>query len=229
MRRPRRQVETTIDTVRQDNAASDRPAAICDAVSDEGGAAQDHVGQPPFCLLAIAELLVIEAIFNRLLPVGKALLLHSQQPAQRTPWHVPWRSLGRLLRMEQQRFPDWQEPVENGLDDEKFCDREEAEWRLADVILCGSSFVRDGIADCGGPVGRCVILPYGIDGRFHLPPRPAHGGPLRILTVGTVGLRKGSPYVLAAARALKRQAIFRMVGAIDILPRAAAFLSEAVE
>jgi len=37
---------------------------------------------------------------------------------------------------------------------------------------------------------------------------------LRVLTVGAVGLRKGSPYVLAAAKQLKGIAEFRMVGAI---------------
>src|SRR5207237_9768011 len=35
---------------------------------------------------------------------------------------------------------------------------------------------------------------------------------LRVLTVGRVGLRKGSPYVLEAAKALKKEAVFRMVG-----------------
>ena len=42
--------------------------------------------------------------------------------------------------------------------------------------------------------------------------REERNGPLRVLTVGTVGLRKGAPYVLEAARQLQGQAIFRMVG-----------------
>jgi glycosyltransferase involved in cell wall biosynthesis len=62
-----------------------------------------------------------------------------------------------------------------------------------------------------------------------MPPRQSHDGPLRVLTVGGVGLRKGSPYVLAAARALAGLATFRMVGAIEALPQAVAKLSEAVE
>jgi hypothetical protein len=134
-----------------------------------------------------------------------------------------------LLRAEQQSFPDWQTPVEDAAVIGDYCSREEAEWRLADVILCGSSFVRDGIAECGGPAERCVVVPYGIDGRYRMPPRQNHGGPLRVLTVGGVGLRKGSPYVLAAARALAGLATFRMVGAIEVLPQAAARLSETVE
>jgi glycosyltransferase involved in cell wall biosynthesis len=134
-----------------------------------------------------------------------------------------------LLRQEQQSFPDWQVPVEDDVVISDYCDREEAEWRLADVILCGSTFVRDGIASRGGPAERCIVVPYGIDGRYCLPPREPHGGPLRVLTVGGVGLRKGSPYVLAAARALGGLATFRMVGAVEALPQAAARLSEAIE
>src|SRR5262249_26998163 len=104
-----------------------------------------------------------------------------------------------------------------------------AEWQLADIIVCGSSFVRDGIADCGGPAERCVVVPYGVDHRFRLPPRTDHDAPLRVLVVGAVGLRKGSPYVLAAARALRGRAAFRLVGAIEASPRASVLLSEVVE
>jgi hypothetical protein len=54
------------------------------------------------------------------------------------------------------------------------------------VILCGSRFVIDGIARRGGPAERCVVLSYGVEGRFDLPPRADHGGALRVLVVGTV-------------------------------------------
>ena len=47
-------------------------------------------------------------------------------------------------------------------------------------------------------------------------------GPLRVLTVGAVGLRKGSPYVLEVARALQGVAQFRMVGSIGITAEALA-------
>jgi glycosyltransferase involved in cell wall biosynthesis len=142
---------------------------------------------------------------------------------------APRRFEKNLIDLEQESFPAWQEPVDSDATVAAFCSREEAEWRLADLILCGSPFVRDGIAECGGPIERCVVVPYGIDGQLRLPPRTNHGGPLRVLTVGAVGLRKGSPYVLAAARALKGKAEFRMVGALEALPGAAALLNDAVE
>ena len=32
--------------------------------------------------------------------------------------------------------------------------------------FCGSDFVKEGIAACGGPVERCAIVPFGADGAF---------------------------------------------------------------
>jgi glycosyltransferase involved in cell wall biosynthesis len=142
---------------------------------------------------------------------------------------APRRVEHQILRREMDEFPAWQEPVENDSAFDDYSDREEAEWELADVILCGSSFVREGIAKRNGPAERCVVLPYGVDGRFSLPLRAGHCGPLHVLVVGTVSLRKGSPYVVAAARALKGKAVFRMIGSIKVLPRAAAELREVAE
>lgn len=135
----------------------------------------------------------------------------------------------QLLREEQQAFPDWELPTPNDIFIEQFCQREQAEWRLADVILCGSDFVREGIAACGGPVERCAVVPYGVDARFSHIQRSSHSGPLRVLTVGAVGLRKGSPYVLEAAKRLKGKAEFRMVGSVPVLPQAESQLREHLE
>jgi len=52
---------------------------------------------------------------------------------------------------------------------------------------------------------------------------------LRVLTVGAVGLRKGTPYVLAAARSLRGKAEFRMVGQLHITPEAQKLLSAYVD
>ena len=158
---------------------------------------------------------------------------------------APKRIERQLLEEEQARFPDWRSFY--GIDElaEEFMQREEAEWQQADVILCASEFVREGIRQCGGPVEKCVILPYGVD---LLPQRPqttdnrrtgqeTRGpwsvvrGPrsLRVLTVGAVGLRKGSPYVLEAAKRLKGRAEFRMVGTVGVPPEAQAELRKHVD
>lgn len=131
---------------------------------------------------------------------------------------VPREIEQKLLADEKAVFPGWEnETGEDGhLHD--FISREAMEWDSADIILCGSEFVKEGIAACGGPVERCKVVPYGVDLDFLLAGRRPGNGPLRILTVGAIGLRKGSPYVLEAAKKLKGDAQFRMVGPIGITP-----------
>lgn len=127
--------------------------------------------------------------------------------------NAPREVLDELVNGEKARFPDWSA----GLADstrfaEAFAARERAEWALADLIVCPSEFVRESVRSCGGPIEKCVVVPYGVD-PGGAPPRRAPGtGPLRVLTAGAVGLRKGSPYVLAAAEALRGVASFRLVG-----------------
>jgi glycosyltransferase involved in cell wall biosynthesis len=96
--------------------------------------------------------------------------------------------------------------------------RERSEWEAASLILCGSEFVRDSIGASGGPVQRCRVVPYGINGHPSLPRRERRHHPLRIFTAGEVGLRKGSPYVLFVAQMLKGRAEFRMAGALNVTP-----------
>jgi glycosyltransferase involved in cell wall biosynthesis len=142
---------------------------------------------------------------------------------------APLRVEHALMQAERERFPAWIGPFEAGAEFDDLCDREESEWQLAEKIVCGSRFVRDGIGACGGPKERCIVVPYGVDQRFSLPPRPDHDGPLRVLTVGGVGLRKGTPYLLAAAAMLRRRATFRLVGALECDSPAVNRLSEVVE
>ena len=157
---------------------------------------------------------------------------------------APMRLELKLLADEAGRFPGWLASTENpgAL---AYCDREEEEWKSADLIVCGSEFVRDGIAKCGGPVEKCVVVPYGVDLPARKPEasRNAARGeaglssqkselknrPLRVLTVGTVGLRKGSPYVLEAATQLKGHAQFRLVGGIEVEREAEAQLRKHLE
>ena len=126
-----------------------------------------------------------------------------------------------LLREEANRFPDWEPFEREGSLMDEYCARESAEWAAADLIVCGSEFVRDGIVASGGPKDRCVVVPYGLERGSVVTQKPnRRSGPLRVLTVGAVCLRKGAPYVLAAARHLGARAEFRMAGAIQVLPEA---------
>ena len=130
--------------------------------------------------------------------------------------NAPREVLDALVAREQSRFPGWQAPsIENRLA-ARFAARERAEWDIADIIICPSEFVRRGVESCGGPVNKCVVVPYGVDGRFAIDRGGRLPGPLRVLTVGEVGLRKGSPYVGAAAERMTGRAVFRMVGTIGV-------------
>ena len=137
----------------------------------------------------------------------------------------------KILTEEHLRFPDWEPSPERDLHAAEFCTREAEEWDAADVIICGSQFVRDGVAACGGPAERCRVVPYGFDPGGNQPKRERRsaGEPLHVLTVGAVTLRKGSPYVLEAARLLGHEAHFRMVGTKALSSKAAAALGQRVE
>ena len=122
-----------------------------------------------------------------------------------------------LLAEEHRHFPGWEAVRKQGASTLETVRRERAEWQLADLIICGSEFVRQGIAHCGGPTEKCFVVPYGVDG-FSRPDRPPHSGPLRVLTVGEVSLRKGISYAAETARMLSGAAEFRWVGSIGLLP-----------
>ena len=130
---------------------------------------------------------------------------------------APRETLDRLVAEEQRRHPDWQSPMVRDRWANDYAAREKAEWETASIIICPSDFVRLAIEEVGGPVHRCVVVPYGTDSGF-LVTRPTRRqvGPLRVLVVGQVGLRKGTPYVLEAARRLSGTATFRMVGPIAV-------------
>jgi len=135
-----------------------------------------------------------------------------------------------LLREEQERHPSWTKPLEENKRITDYAKRERAEWEAADLILCSSDFVREGIRRVGGPVGRCVVVPYGVDLNLDDVERAKtrNDEPLHVLTVGSIGLRKGSPYVLRAAQLCGAAVSFRMVGAIGVTEDARSQLSRHV-
>lgn len=141
---------------------------------------------------------------------------------------VPRAVEDELLKEEQARHPGWEPQKKFGLAAEKTALREAEEWALADLIVCGSEFVRDGIAQCRGPVDRCAVIPYGVDSHFGVLRRESEDGPLRVLTVGELGLRKGAAYCLEVARALGSSAEFRWVGPSSLSAEAMAEISRSV-
>src|ERR1700733_1743638 len=73
---------------------------------------------------------------------------------------APVRIEDLLMQAEQSDHPGWEPAGERDLLRHDLEDREAMEWATADLILCGSEFVRDGIRAAGGPVEHCSVVPY---------------------------------------------------------------------
>jgi len=135
----------------------------------------------------------------------------------------------RLMDDESEAFPDW-ERIERSDSARRLGEREQNEWEAADLIVCASDYVKDGIVACGGAAEKCTVIPYGIE----QPSAPTNDvkrkpGKMRVLTVGAVGLRKGSPYVMKAAQMLRGIAEFRMTGPLQCSERAVSELGKHVQ
>jgi glycosyltransferase involved in cell wall biosynthesis len=135
----------------------------------------------------------------------------------------------RLLAEEHEQHPRWQSPASESDYVEQFIQREKDEWECADIILCGSEFVKRSVAVCGGPAERCRVVPYGVDFRPTLGEARNLGRTLRVLTVGSVNLRKGAPYVMEAAQQFGDRVQFRWVGNNELHSYGVEQLSEHVE
>lgn len=123
---------------------------------------------------------------------------------------APYPVYRRLLLEERVRWPGWQSELQVPPEIDPRALRAAQEWELADLIICGSQFVVDGIAECGGPSEKCRVVPYGVN-LEHFPLAPLRkrnaGDRLRILFAGEVGLRKGAPYLLEALRLIGQERV----------------------
>lgn len=139
---------------------------------------------------------------------------------------APWRWNTRLLQSEAETWPGWERPLAEIDEQGLLAQREEAEWRLADAVVCGSRFALRALTESGGPAERSQVVPYPTPEQSSstlLPTRLPFDGrrALRVLFVGTLQLRKGIQYLCAAAEALPRaQFEFRAVGPSLLCPAA---------
>ena len=135
-----------------------------------------------------------------------------------------------LMAEERRRWPSWEFDGTQRKDWRPLAEREAAEWELADVVLCGSEFVRNGIASKSGPVERCQVVPFGAaPGLFQTPENGEPHQELRVLFVGSICLRKGIQYLAQAAKQLRSSGcVFRVVGPIRVSEQATAELRGAL-
>ena len=133
-----------------------------------------------------------------------------------------------LVLDEAKRWPGWADQPA-GIPEEYF-QRREREWALADSIVVNSEFCRSALLKQGVPAEKMTVVPLcyepaGIHGPISEAPAPARKscGPLRVLFLGQVILRKGIQYLIQAARSLERENIqFDIVGPVGISSEAVA-------
>lgn len=133
--------------------------------------------------------------------------------------NAPLRDTVKYRMEENGLFPGWQKVTSEKL--HVLAEREEAEWRLADGILCGSEFVAKGLIDKGVAKEKCFVVPYTVDIDQFMPDaenQPPKGQDrLNILFVGRVDLLKGVQYLYEAAKQLSSKKIsIRVVGNIAL-------------
>lgn len=159
------------------------------------------------------------------------LFQHAKRQGLRTVLEqtiLPRAEANTLLRSEFQRWRGWEPPLDLDEHLREMADREQEEWKNADLIICGSEFVKDGIRAQGGPADRCRVVPYGCEPGSGIP-RKKIKGPLKVLTVGAVCIRKGAPYVYEVARRLGRKATFKAVGPIMLSSDAQRLMGSCVD
>jgi glycosyltransferase involved in cell wall biosynthesis len=109
-----------------------------------------------------------------------------------------------MVREEEKLWPGWaKSPL---LVPEEYLAWRKAEWALADVVMVNSKWTLDALVKLGVPSKKIAIVPlayesYEIESQI----RRGADGPLRVLYLGQVNLRKGIQYLLEAARRLDKK------------------------
>lgn len=127
--------------------------------------------------------------------------------------------LDGLLKQERQLWKGWESEAGCGNEHHSpMIDRQHEEWIRADMIVVPSDFVAGSLKKASISNDKLNIIPYPTDLASHpYQRRSRRNGPLRVVFVGTVSLRKGIPYLLQAAAHLGPRLItLRVVGAIQV-------------
>ncbi len=143
---------------------------------------------------------------------------------------APIRVEEEILEEERQRWPGWEKEEATDLGWQALAEREEREWELADLIICGSDYVRECLAQSGIPRDKIEVVPTGYRQIGHEgPSKNKTEGLRRILWAGTVCLRKGAPYFAEAARALCNELTFLAFGGCSLTNAGRYYFSQSVD
>lgn len=147
---------------------------------------------------------------------GRRLILDRTTPDMRT--------FMRIQAQLRESHADWFRSRSETIDEARI-EHDEAEYALADAIVCGSDFCADTLREhAPHAAGKLRVIPYCYDERLfgsQPPPRPlAPDAPVRFLFSGRIWPAKGIHHALEAIARLPRSAAeLTLVGDLDIDPR----------
>lgn len=120
----------------------------------------------------------------------------------------------QLLQRERELWPEWETDSVQPEDWRLLSEREQQERQLADLVICGSDYVKESIRIVGERNDHCRVVPYGFTTDSPPIERSPKNAKINVLFAGTLCLRKGIPYLLEAAsdESVRRFMNFRFVG-----------------
>jgi glycosyltransferase involved in cell wall biosynthesis len=129
-----------------------------------------------------------------------------------------WETAQRLLRVEAERYPEWEPTLGGTRDSEEKLARKTAELDLADTVICPSSFVLDSLPETARRTKTCIVAPFGSPTTTNFEPRQFDQKPLRILFAGALSQRKGLADLFAAMKLVNSRDVELVVMGAAILP-----------
>lgn len=122
----------------------------------------------------------------------------------------PARVEEELVHRESEKWTGWERVP--GRVPEPYWQRLSAEWNAADLVLVNSQWSKSALMQQGVPESKLAVVPISFEPhRTHVPNRKNLDGPLTVLWIGGVMLRKGIQYLVEAAKKLNGQANVRFV------------------
>ena len=129
----------------------------------------------------------------------------------------PGREEHLLVAQEAVRWPQYAKHLPTI--PEANCERNRQEWELADVIVVNSEWSRQALIVQGVADAKIEIVPLAYEAQWapDLDARAPRSGPLKVLWLGSVCLRKGIQYLVEAARRLLHEPVeFLIAGPLEI-------------
>ena len=116
----------------------------------------------------------------------------------------------QLVFEESLKWPGWQKQI--GRAPQEYWQRMRQEWAASSMVMVNSEWSKQALIKQGVPAEKMFIVPVAYEAeKRHVVTRKNMAGPLVVLWIGTVILRKGIQYLIEAARLLQGNPRIRIV------------------